>query len=50
MLAMTDHAPMKLKKHYSCCIGRRWNIPKKSPFPRLATGLLVSNALIQLQH
>ena len=48
-LNMTDHAPMKLEKHYSCWIERRWHIPKKSHFPRLATGLLVSNALIQLK-
>ena len=31
----TDHAPMKLEKHYICWIERRWHIPNKSPFPRL---------------
>ena len=36
---MTDNAPMKLEKHYTCWIG--WHIPNKSPFPRLAIGLLV---------
>ena len=44
---MTDHAPMKLEKHYTWWIERRWHIPNKPPFTRLATSLLVSNAWIQ---
>ena len=24
---MTDHAPMKLEKHYICWVERRWHIP-----------------------
>ena len=40
---MTDHAPMKLEKYYTCWKERRWHTPKKSPYPRLTTGLLVSN-------
>ena len=43
---MTDHAPMKLEKHYTCWIVRRWHIPNKYRIPRLATGLLVSNELL----
>ena len=30
---MTDNDPMKLEKHYTCWIERRWNIPNKS-FPK----------------
>ena len=41
--------PPKLEKHYTSWIERRWHIPNKSPFPRLATDVLVSNALIQLE-
>ena len=25
---MTDHAPMKLEKHYTCWIERRWHIDR----------------------
>ena len=47
-LHMTDHATMKLEKHYTWWVERRWYIPNKSHFTRLATGLLlVSNAWIQ---
>ena len=38
-----------LEKHCICCIERRWHIPNKSPFTRLATVLLESNARIQLK-
>ena len=41
---------MKLEKHYYSWIERRWHIPKNTPLPRLATGLLVSYALIQLRE
>ena len=41
---MTDHAPMKLEKYYTSFIERRRHIPKKSPYPMLTTGPLVSNA------
>ena len=44
---MTDHALLKLEKHYTWWIERRWHIPNKPPFTRLAIGLLVSIALIQ---
>ena len=40
---------MKHEKHHTCWIERRWHVSKKSPFPRLATGLLVSNSWIQLK-
>ena len=36
--------PHEAGKHYTCRIERRWHIPNKSPFPRLAKGLIVSNA------
>ena len=37
---MTDHAPMKLDKHYTCWLEKRWHISDKSPIARQATGLL----------
>ena len=37
---MTEHAPMKLEKYYTCWIERTWHLPKKYPVLRLATGPL----------
>ena len=44
-LHMTDHTPMQLEKHYTCCIERRWHIL----YNPTSAGLLVSNAWIQLK-
>ena len=33
-LHMTDHMPMKLEKHCTYRIERRWLIPNQSPFGR----------------
>ena len=33
--------PHEAGKHYTCWIERRWHIPNKFPFPRLAVGLSV---------
>ena len=41
--------PITLEKHYTWWILRRWHIPNKPLFTRLATGLIVSNAWIQLK-
>ena len=45
---MTDHSPMQLEKYYTCYIERRLNIPYNPASARLTTGLLMFNALIQL--
>ena len=45
---MSDHTPMQLEKYYTCCIERRWYIPYNPSSARLATGLFVFNAWIQL--
>ena len=49
ILHITDNAPMKLEKDYICWTEMRWHIPKKSPYPRLTTGFLVSNAEFNLR-
>ena len=47
---MTDHTPMQLEKYYTCYIERRLHIPYNLASARLTTGLLMFNALIQLNN
>ena len=45
---MTDHTHMQLEKYYTCYIERRLHIPYNPASARLTIGLLMFNALIQL--
>ena len=51
-LHMTDHALMKLEKHYTCWIERRWHI---YPFPKagyrpLSVQCLISTKIVKINY